>query len=84
MMGRFADEFSDTPGTDFSREFTRDFFLTASQYWLDEHHVDGFRYNYAPGIFDGSTGSGYANLVYRTPDSRSATHALMPATGEAW
>lgn len=66
MMGRFADEFSDTPGTDFSREFTRDFFLTASQYWLDEYHVDGFRYDYVPGIFDGSTGSGYADLVYRT------------------
>ncbi|MCU1572501.1 MAG: hypothetical protein JWO93_583 [Micrococcaceae bacterium] len=66
MMGRFADEFFDRPGTDFTRGFTRDYFLTASKYWLDEYHVDGFRYDYVPGIFDGPTGSGYADLVYRT------------------
>lgn len=66
MMGPFAGEFFDRPGTDFTRGFTRDYFFTASKYWLDEFHVDGFRYDYVPGIFDGPTGNGYAGLVYRT------------------
>jgi 1,4-alpha-glucan branching enzyme len=66
MMGPFGAEFSESPGTDFTKEFTRGFFMTASQYWLDEYHVDGFRYDYVPGIFDGATGRGYAELVYRT------------------
>ncbi|MDR6417036.1 alpha-amylase family glycosyl hydrolase [Pseudarthrobacter sulfonivorans] len=66
MMGPFGEEFAEAPGCDFSRGFTRDFFLTASRYWLDEYHVDGFRYDYVPGIFDGATGRGYADLAYRT------------------
>jgi 1,4-alpha-glucan branching enzyme len=66
MMGPFGEEFGDSPGSDFTKEFTRDFFMAASQHWLDEYHVDGFRYDYVPGIFDGATGRGYADLVYRT------------------
>lgn len=73
MMGRFAEEFFDRPGTDFTREFTRDYFFNSSTYWLDKYHVDGFRYDYVPGIFDGPTGSGYADLVYRT-----YTHTRQP------
>lgn len=67
MMGRFADEFFPRRmGTDYSKEFTRDYFLTVNQYWLEEYHVDGFRYDYVPGMLDGPTGNGYANLVFRT------------------
>ena len=66
MMGRFGEEFADSPGTDFNSQFTSDFFLTASQYWLDEYHLDGFRYDYVAGIFDCATGRGYADVVYRT------------------
>lgn len=73
MMGPFAGEFFDRPGTDFTRGFTRDYFFAASKYWLDEYHLDGFRYDYVPGIFDGPTGSGYADLVYRT-----YTHTRQP------
>jgi 1,4-alpha-glucan branching enzyme len=29
-------------------------------------HVDGFRYDYVPGFWDGPIGVGYANLVFRT------------------
>lgn len=67
MMGRFAEEFFPRRmGTDYNKEFTRDYFLTVNQYWLEEYHVDGFRYDYVPGMLDGPTGNGYANLVFRT------------------
>jgi len=36
---------------DFSKKFTQDFFFTVSYYWLDEFHIDGFRYDYVPGFY---------------------------------
>jgi len=67
MMGVFAGEFFEgAPGTDYSKNFTREFFQTLNKYLLDEFHLDGFRYDYVPGFFDGSTGVGYASLVYNT------------------
>lgn len=80
MMGKFADEFFSKFGTDYNKEFTRDYFFQVNQYWLDEYHVDGFRYDYVPGMYDGATGVGYANLVYRTYQS-STTIPRFQASG---
>jgi 1,4-alpha-glucan branching enzyme len=67
MLGRFAGEFfSDWAGTDYRKQFTRDYFLCLNQYLLNEFHVDGFRYDYVPGMYDGPMGQGYADLVYQT------------------
>ncbi len=65
MMGRFADDMFG-PGTDFNKAFTRDFFDMVNRYWLDEFHIDGFRYDYVPGIYDGPLGVGYARIAYET------------------
>lgn len=66
MMGPFAEEFFTRPGMDYNKEFTRDYFFTVNRYWMEEYHVDGFRYDYVPGMLDGATGNGYANLVFQT------------------
>ena len=67
MMGNFEGEFFEgRPGTDYSKEFTRDYFFEVNRHWLSEYHVDGLRYDYVPGMYDGNAGQGYANLVYRT------------------
>lgn len=67
MMGPFAEEFfPGNPGTDFNKEFARQFFLELNKYWLAEFHLDGFRYDYIPGMYDGPTGNGYAALAYAT------------------
>jgi 1,4-alpha-glucan branching enzyme len=66
MMGPFAGEFFSRPGADYGREFTRDYFFAVNRYWMEEYHVDGFRYDYVPGMLDGPEGQGYANLVHRT------------------
>jgi len=67
MMGIFAEEFfPGHPGTDFNKEFTRQFFLELNKYWLTEFHLDGFRYDYVPGFNDGPAGNGYAALTYAT------------------
>jgi maltooligosyltrehalose trehalohydrolase len=65
FMGPFAkDYFGES--TDFRRRLTQDFFFTVNHHWLDAYHVDGFRYDCVPNYWDGSTGVGYANLVYST------------------
>jgi maltooligosyltrehalose trehalohydrolase len=65
MMGPFAgDAFGES--TDWKRPFTRDFFAAVNQHWLTVYHVDGFRYDYVPGFWDGATGDGYARLVHDT------------------
>lgn len=66
MMGNFAGEFFSRPGSDYNKPFTRDYFLAVNRHWLDEYHVDGFRYDYVPGFYDGPVGVGYARLVYDT------------------
>ncbi|MGH3695021.1 MAG: alpha-amylase family glycosyl hydrolase [Pseudonocardiaceae bacterium] len=77
MMGPFADEFFSRPGMDYNKDFTRDYFFSANRYWLEEYHVDGFRYDYVPGMLDGPAGNGYANLVFRTY-RHSQQFALFP------
>ena len=67
MLGRFEGEFfQDWAGTDFRKAFTRDYFFTLNKYLIEEYHVDGFRYDYVPGMYDGPAGQGYADLVFRT------------------
>jgi 1,4-alpha-glucan branching enzyme len=68
MMGDFAGEFfPGRPGMDYRKPFTLDYFLEVNRYWLAEYHVDGFRYDYVPGMYDGNpVGPGYPELVYRT------------------
>ena len=55
VMGPFAKDLFGV-STDFGRPFTRDFFFTANQYWLDRYHVDGFRYDCVPNYWDGPLG----------------------------
>jgi len=68
FMGPFAkDSFSNFgKSTDFNRQFTRDYFFTVNQHWLEVYHVDGFRYDCVPNYWDGPLGAGYASLVYET------------------
>lgn len=67
MMGYFAGEFFSRPGMDYRKPFTLDYFLALNRHWLDEFHVDGFRYDYVPGMYeDNPVGPGYPELVFRT------------------
>ena len=68
FMGAFAKDYFSNFGksTDFQRAFTRDYFFSVNNHWLDVYHVDGFRYDCVPNYWDGPLGVGYANLVYET------------------
>ncbi len=53
-------------GTEFSKPFTQQFFLEVTKHWLEEFHVDGFRYDNVPGFYDGPVGVAYAKLAFDT------------------
>ncbi len=54
------------PEADFSQTFTQDYFLTSNKNWLDEYHVDGFRYDEVTDLYTSPTDTAYAKLAYDT------------------
>jgi 1,4-alpha-glucan branching enzyme len=66
---------------DYTKPFTRDYFIAVNQFWIDQFHIDGFRYDYVPGYWDGPTGVGYAALVYQTYQASKGVPRFQPADG---
>jgi 1,4-alpha-glucan branching enzyme len=83
MMGVFAGEFFARPGMDYRRAFTREYFLAVNKYWLEEYHVDGFRYDYVPGMYDGPAGDGYARLVFDTYQLSKSINRFQTVQGHS-
>jgi maltooligosyltrehalose trehalohydrolase len=54
------------PVCDYSRTFTQDYFAAANRMWLDEYHVDGFRYDEVADYYFSPTDTAYAKLTYST------------------
>lgn len=54
------------PITDFSQTFTQEYFAASNRRWLDEYHVDGFRYDEVTDLYQSPTDTGYAKLAYDT------------------
>jgi maltooligosyltrehalose trehalohydrolase len=54
------------PQADFSKPFTQKYFALANRHWLDEYHVDGFRYDEVTDLYSGPTDDAYAKLAYDT------------------
>ncbi|MGH9452497.1 MAG: alpha-amylase family glycosyl hydrolase [Terriglobia bacterium] len=54
------------PQSDFSQPFTQEYFLTSNRIWLDDYHVDGFRYDEVTDLYTGPTDDAYAKLAYDT------------------
>jgi 1,4-alpha-glucan branching enzyme len=54
------------PVTDFSQVFTQEYFAASNRRWLDEYHVDGFRYDEVTDLYQSPTDTGYAKLAYDT------------------
>jgi 1,4-alpha-glucan branching enzyme len=86
LMGKFAkDGFGpDDECTNFEHPFIRDFFFTVNCYLLEEYHIDGFRYDYVPGYWDGPVGKGYANLTYNTYQEVKSKAKIVEEKDKNW
>jgi 1,4-alpha-glucan branching enzyme len=65
-MIRGFNKFGFGPKTDFTADFTQDYFLSANRMWLDEYHVDGFRYDEVTDLYEPPMDAGYRSLVQST------------------
>lgn len=54
------------PKPDFTVAFTLAYFKQANQYWIDEFHVDGFRYDEVTDLYVPPMDAGYRTLVEGT------------------
>ena len=54
------------PTCDFSQTFTQDYFQASNQMWLNEYHVDGFRYDEVTDYYFFPTDTAYAKLAFDT------------------
>jgi maltooligosyltrehalose trehalohydrolase len=54
------------PQVDFSQVFAQEYCQLANQAWLDDYHVDGFRYDEVTDLYQGPTDTAYALLAYET------------------
>ncbi len=54
------------PQCDFGQVFTQEYFAASNHHWLDEYHVDGFRYDEVTDLYVSPTDTGYAKLAYDT------------------
>jgi maltooligosyltrehalose trehalohydrolase len=52
------------PECDFSQTFTQQYFQASNQMWLNEYHVDGFRYDEVTDYYFSPTDTAYAKLAY--------------------
>nr|VFK33569.1 MAG: 1,4-alpha-glucan branching enzyme [Candidatus Kentron sp. MB]VFK76693.1 MAG: 1,4-alpha-glucan branching enzyme [Candidatus Kentron sp. MB] len=82
MMGEFCEKMFGE-GPDFNQPFTQAYFSAVNDYFIHELHMDGFRYDYVPGFYDGPTGQGYARLVYETYGKSKGISRFMDDTGDA-
>jgi 1,4-alpha-glucan branching enzyme len=54
------------PQADFSQVFTQEYFAASNRDWLEQYHVDGFRYDEVTDLYVSPTDTGYAKLAYDT------------------
>lgn len=80
MIGPFSEGSFGTQ-INFNLPFAQQFFLECNRYWLREYHVDGFRYDYVPGFYDGATGKGYAKLIFDTYQDSLAIARFQDSQG---
>jgi maltooligosyltrehalose trehalohydrolase len=66
------------PQCDFSQTFTQEYFAASNALWLNDYHVDGFRYDEVTDLYVSPTDTGYAKLAYDTYRSSFQFARLAP------
>lgn len=61
--------------------FTQEYVRAANRHWLEEYHIDGFRYDNVKGFFSGPIGPDYANVVYETYNDSAGISRFEDSNG---
>ena len=75
ITGDFGKQFNGLTDVDYSKQFAREFIFSVNRYYLDEFKIDGFRYDFTPGFFDGiHIGNvGLSHLLWSTYEYAKST-----------
>ena len=71
------------PTIDYHLPFARDYVQAAGRYWLNEYHVDGFRYDEVTDLYDGPVGDAYAKMAYDAYCESLGLARFTPSGGTA-
>jgi maltooligosyltrehalose trehalohydrolase len=80
-MIRGANVWGFGPATDFTQSFTLEYFEAANFMWLDEYHIDGFRYDEVTDLYVPPRDKGYAQMVQDTYKHSLAISRFQGAAG---
>jgi 1,4-alpha-glucan branching enzyme len=69
------------PKPDFTVAFTQEYFFKANQRWIDEYHVDGFRYDEVTELYTPPMDAGYRTLVQQTYTHSLTVSRFQGSTG---
>ena len=69
------------PTIDFQKDFAHEYIQAANFHWLDEYHVDGFRYDEVTDLYDGPTGIKYPRIAYETYNISLTMPRFTPSGG---
>ena len=69
------------PKPDFTVTFTQDYFQTSNRYWLEQYHIDGFRYDEVTDLYVPPMDAGYRTLVQQTYKDSLAIPRFQGASG---
>ncbi len=73
----------ESPMIDFGKEFAHEYVQAANLHWLEEYHVDGFRYDEVTDLYDGPTGIKYPRTAYETYNASLTIPRFTPSGGLA-
>ena len=72
-----------TPGSTenvlYQKEFAHEYVQMANFHWLEEYHVDGFRYGEVIDLYDGPTGIKYPRIAYETYNASLTIPRFTPS-----
>jgi maltooligosyltrehalose trehalohydrolase len=71
------------PTIDFNQPFSRDYVQAVGQHWLNEYHLDGFRYDEVTDLYDGPTGNAYAKMAFDAYSESLRLPRFTPSGGTA-
>jgi maltooligosyltrehalose trehalohydrolase len=69
------------PEIEFGQEFARQYVQNTNSYWLNEYHVDGFRYDEVTDLYDGPMGIKYAKMAFDNYEESLKIPRFTPSGG---
>lgn len=71
------------PEIDYSRQFSKDYVHAVTAHWLNEYHIDGFRYDEVTDLYTEPAGDPYAGFAYDVYSQSLSLPRFTPSGGRA-